>query len=115
MRERVFKQLFSVRYNLVSKVESLESSIRGLLIAWRAYSTIYHAARTFISQMTSMVGTEPVESSNGNTALLPTYRVSEREGGREGGRGGREGERRGKGGRGREEGREEGREGGGAF
>ena len=63
------------RYNLVEKVEAQESSLRQLLISWRAYNTIYHAVRSFISQMTKMVGSEPVESSNGNTTLLPTYRV----------------------------------------
>ena len=63
------------RYNLVEKVESVERGINKVLIAWRAYGNMYHGARTFISQMTRMVGTEPVETSNGNTALLPTYKV----------------------------------------
>ena len=63
------------RYNLVEKVESVERGINKVLIAWRAYGNMYHGARTFISQMTRMVGTEPVETSNGNTSLLPTYKV----------------------------------------
>ena len=63
----------------MEKVEGLESDIRKILITWRAYATIFHGARSFISQMTKMVGTEPVESSNGNITLLPTYRVSELE------------------------------------
>ena len=74
-RKRVAVYLHHCRYNLVEKVDSQETAINKVLIAWRGYGSIYHAARTFISQMTKMVGTEPVESSNGNTSLLPTYRV----------------------------------------
>lgn len=31
--------------------------------------------QSFVSQMTKMVGTEPLESSHGDQSLLPTYMV----------------------------------------
>ena len=32
--------------------------------------------QSFVSQMTKMVGTEPLESSHGDQSLLPTYMVN---------------------------------------
>ena len=63
-------------YNLVSLMDSQESAVNKVLIDWRAYVSMYHGTQAFITQMVKMVGTEPLESSNGNNTLLPTYRVS---------------------------------------
>ena len=63
--------------NLIIKLEEQESAVHKVLINWRAYTTCYGGTQSFISQMAKMVGVEPLESSNGDLLLLPTYRVRE--------------------------------------
>ncbi len=47
-----------------------------MLSDFKAFSGMYEGTQTFITQMTKMVGTEPLESSNGDNTLLTTYMVS---------------------------------------
>ena len=37
---------------------------------------MHEGARSFIKQMVKMVGTEPLETSNGDYTMLSTYKVS---------------------------------------
>ena len=64
-------------YGLVGQLDKQESEVNKVLINWKAYVNMYHGVQTFISRMGSMVGNEPLESSSGDSTLLPQYRVSE--------------------------------------
>lgn len=62
-------------YELVQSVDDRERAVQKVVNSWRAYSQCYDATRTFITEMTKIVGTEPVESSEGKLTVLPMYRV----------------------------------------
>ena len=47
-----------------------------VLINWRAYVDMHRGTQAFITQMVKMVGDEPLETSNGDVTLLPTYTVN---------------------------------------
>ena len=47
-----------------------------VLNKWKGYTGQHAGTQAFITQMVKIVGTEPLESSNGNQTLLSTYRVS---------------------------------------
>ena len=64
-------------YRLVGRLDTQESGVNKVLINWKAYVNMRHSVQTFISRMGGMVGSEPLESSNGDNTLLPQYRVSE--------------------------------------
>lgn len=63
-------------YTVISELDRQESMVNKVLINWRAYVQMFQGMQSFISQLVKMVGTEPLESSNGDHTLLPTYRVS---------------------------------------
>ena len=47
-----------------------------MLVKWKKYVGMHEGARSFIKQMVKMVGTEPLETSNGDYTMLSTYKVS---------------------------------------
>ncbi len=42
---------------------------------WNGYTGMVSSVRTFVSQMTKMVGPEPKDTSHGNATLIPKYVV----------------------------------------
>ncbi len=62
-------------YDLVKYVDERETAVQNVVNGWRAYSQCYDATRTFITEMTKMVGHDPLESSEGRITVLPMYRV----------------------------------------
>ena len=51
------------------------TDVDKVLINWKAYTKMRSGTQAFVTQMTKMVGTEPLESSHGDLSLLPTYMV----------------------------------------
>ena len=57
-------------------LEDRVGAVGSVLISWRQYEGMYKGSMSFVNQMIKMVGLEPLESSNGDSMLLPKYLVS---------------------------------------
>lgn len=64
-------------HRLVPQLDARESVADRVLIAWRGYADMRHGVQAFITQMSRLVGSEPLESAGGDRSLLPTYKVRE--------------------------------------
>lgn len=56
-------------------IVNLEISIYAIIELWAAYERRYVEIQTFIDDMSNKIQKEPLESSDGDTSILPKYKV----------------------------------------
>ena len=61
--------------NVSDIIINLEINIYAIIELWTAYEQQYVKVQAFIDDMSNKIQKEPLESSDGDTSLLPKYKV----------------------------------------
>lgn len=56
-------------------IVNLEINIYNIIELWAAYERRYAEVQAFVDDMSNNIEKEPLESSDGDTSLLPKYKV----------------------------------------